>query len=78
MSLVELLTKDIWSFESSLSLVCPANCGFCNLEETTKIALFRTSSAFNLRPLGIKLLYSQNSFRASKSPDLNPFKCDPP
>ena len=77
-SLVELLTNDICSFESSLSFVWPANCGFCIFDEITKIALLITSSALSFKPLGRSFLISQNSFIESSKPDLNPFRWDPP
>ena len=78
MSFVVLETKDIWSLESNLSFVCPANCGFCNFEEIIKIELLITSSAFIFNPFGSKFLISQNSFNDSRSPDLKPFKWEPP
>ena len=62
----------VTSFEESLSLVCPVNCGSFNLAERIELQFTQMSSAVNLTPLGTRLRNSQNSFNASVKPERSP------
>ena len=71
-------TNEAHSLEESLSLVCPENCGSRIFIDRTYAILCHTSSGVSLIFLGIRFLNSQNSLRASVSPDLSPLTCVPP
>ena len=68
----------VTSFEESLSLVCPVNCGSFNFADRIELQFTHISSAVNLIPLGMRLRKSQNSFSASVKPERNPLTCVPP
>ena len=59
-------------------MVCPENCGSRIFIDRTYAILCHTSSGVSLIFFGIRFLNSQNSLRASVSPDLRPLTCVPP
>ena len=60
------------------SLVCPENCGSWNFKDRMKFTPSQTSSAESFILRGNKLRNSQNSRKASVTPERNPFTCVPP
>ena len=71
-------TNEAHSLEESLSFVWPENWGSKIFIERTKAILCQTSSGVSLIFFGIRFLNSQNSLRASVSPDLRPLTWVPP